>query len=330
MLSKQTGLWRPNVQIHAYSPGFETNDIGFMQRSDVISSHALMQYVNEGVTSRYRERQVWFGTWMNRNFDGDTIERGVFVDHFATLANYWTYNASLFLSPAGIDDRLARGGPAIRTPASWSGNFGIGSDFRKRYSFDISAHLEGAGDGSWDRSAGVTFRARPSPNLSMSISPWYRRAHDYTGYVTSFADASATGTYGRRYVFADLDEEGFELATRVDWILHSRLSFQLFLQPFIAAGDYNDYRSLVAARTRDFEPYTATVASPDFNFHSVRGSAVMRWEFRPGSALFVVWNENRADVLPRGDLRLGRDLRAISDAPSEDVFLVKVSYWLPM
>ncbi|HEX9161062.1 MAG TPA: hypothetical protein VF980_05075, partial [Thermoanaerobaculia bacterium] len=66
------------------------------------------------------------------------------------------------------------------------------------------------------------------------------------------------------------------------------------------------------------------------NFRSVRGSAVVRWEFRPGSALFLAWNENRAVVAPIGDFRFGRDLRAIPDAPSHDVFLVKVSYWLPL
>jgi hypothetical protein len=70
--------------------------------------------------------------------------------------------------------------------------------------------------------------------------------------------------------------------------------------------------------------------NPDFNFHSLRGSAVVRWEFRPGSALYVVWNENRADTQPFGNFRLRRDFSALRGAPSNDVFLVKVSYWLPM
>ena len=330
MASKQTGRWRPNVQVQAYSPGFEPNDIGFMPRTDIISAHGLVQYVNEQVTPRFRERQLWFGSWSNRNFDGDTIEKGIFADHFATLANYWSYRALLFLAPAGIDDRLARGGPSIRAPRSWSAGARLSSDSRKAVFFQLFGQFEGAGDGSYDRSAGISVTARPAANVSVSVSPWYRRAYDFTGYVTSFADPAATGTYGRRYVFADLDERTLEVATRLDWIVHSRLSVQLFLQPFIAAGDYSDLRSLVTARTRDFEPYGGSAPNPDFNFHSVRGSAVMRWEFRPGSALYVVWNENRAGLAPRGDFRPGRDFRAIADAPSEDVFVVKVSYWLPI
>jgi hypothetical protein len=156
------------------------------------------------------------------------------------------------------------------------------------------------------------------------------RSHDQNQYVFTAPDASAVETYGNRYVFAELEQRSFEISTRADWTLSPRLSFQLYLQPFIAAGDFHDYHSLVRARTADFEPYTRSVSDPDFNFRSVRGSAVMRWEFRPGSALYVVWNENRATVAPVGDFRFSRDLRAIPTAPSHDVFLVKVSYWLPL
>ena len=148
--------------------------------------------------------------------------------------------------------------------------------------------------------------------------------------MTAISDPTATATYGKRYVFADLEQRTFALETRVDWTLTSRLSFQLYLQPFIASGDFHDYHALAAARTRDYTPYTYSAADPDFNFRSVRGSAVARWEFRPGSALYVVWNENRADVAPFGDFRLRRDLRAIPTAPSHDVFLIKFSYWLPL
>ena len=130
--------------------------------------------------------------------------------------------------------------------------------------------------------------------------------------------------------FKVADQRSLEIAARVDWIIHSRLSFQLYLQPFIASGDYHDLHSLVRAGTRDFEPFTGAVAEPDFNFRSVRGSAVVRWEFRPGSALYVVWNENRSAVAPVGDFRFRRDFAALPHAPSRDVFLVKLSYWLPI
>jgi hypothetical protein len=330
MLSKATGLWRPNVQVHAYSPGYETNDVGFMQRTDIISAHALVQYVNQSPTKRFREKNLWLGTWQNRNFDGDTLERGVFADHFSTFTNYWNYRVSLFLSPAAISDRLTRGGPVARYAPSWSSDQSLFSDDRKSFSYGVTGHIEGATDGYYVRTFGISLTSRPASNLTMSVEPSLTRSHDHRAYVRSFADSTATATYGRRYVFGDLEQHSFELATRADWTLSSRLSFQLYLQPFIAAGDYHDFHSLVAARTRDYTPYNGAVGNPDFNFRSVRGSAVVRWEFRPGSALYVVWNENRADVVPIGDFGLRRDLRAIPNAPSHDVFLVKMSWWLPL
>jgi hypothetical protein len=329
MLSKATGLWRPVVEVQAYSPGFETNDIGFLQRTDIISTHAVMQYINPTVTPSFREKDMFFGVWQNRNFDGDTIERGLFAEWFGTMANYWQPDISVIVTPGSFDDRLTRGGPIVRSPTYWSTDEKLTTDTRKNFSASIHGHLEGAEDGSYGRSLSITLNARPRPNLQLSVAPTINRGYTPTQYVTAFDDPAATATFGRRYIFADLDQHSVELDTRADWTVTSRLSFQLFLQPFVASGDYHDFRSLAAARTRDFVPAAETV-NPDFNFRSLRGSAVVRWEFRPGSALYVAWNENRAAVEPVGDFRLRRDVRAIPNAPSHDVFLVKVSYWLPL
>ncbi|MEA2236449.1 MAG: hypothetical protein QOC81_1173 [Thermoanaerobaculia bacterium] len=330
MLSKATGFWRPNVQVQAFSPGFETNDTGFMQRTDIISSHALMQYVNQNPTARLREKGAYFGVWQNQNFDGNVFERGAFVDAQATLLNYWGLRGSLFLNAGALSDRQTRGGPLVQTPSGWSSDQSISSDSRKRFTIGLNGHADHYQDGSYSRSLSVDLSALPIPNLQLTLSPAYNRAHDHTAYVKAFNDSSATATFGRRYVFADLEQHSFEIGTRADWTLSSHLSFQLYLQPFVAAGDYHDYHSLAAARTRNYTPFTGDPGNPDFNFRSVRGSAVVRWEFRPGSALYVVWNENRADVVPIGDFRFGRDFRAIRTEPSHDVFLVKVSYWLPL
>ncbi|HUR82825.1 MAG TPA: DUF5916 domain-containing protein [Thermoanaerobaculia bacterium] len=321
MLSKQTGLWRPIVQIHAYSPGFETNDVGFMQRADIMSGHAMMQYVNETPTKQFRSRTSWFGTWMNRNFDGDTLDRGVFSDNFGTFANYWDYRAALFVSGSAFSDQRTRGGPVVRLQPSWSSDLSLNSDSRKRFFFGVDAHVEDSEEGSYARSGGVSLNFRPATNLTFSVTPALSRSHEAHQYVTA-SDG--------RYVFSELEQRSFELSTRMDWTLNARLSLQLYVQPFIAAGDFHDAHALAAARTADYVPYALPFPDPDFNFRSVRGSAVARWEFRPGSALYVVWNENRADEEPLGDFRFRRDARAISTAPSHDVFLVKVSYWLPL
>jgi len=300
-----------------------------MTRTDTISSHVVIHYLNDRPTDDFREKDLWFGAWSNQNFDRDSLQRGVFVQHLGILANYWNYEGNLFVSPGGFDDRLTRGGPLVRTPRLWDSTESLGSDNRRKFYFTLNAHVNRAGDGSFDRSLGVTLTAQPSPSLMLSVSPTLERLHDHTQYLTTVADPAATATFGNRYVFADLDQRSFQLGTRVDWTLTPKLSFQLYMQPFVASGDFQDYHSLVAASTADYEPYLGAVANPDFDFRSVRASAVARWEFRPGSALYVVWNENRADTLDTGTLRIGRDLRGVANAPSQDVFLIKMSYWLP-
>ena len=129
--------------------------------------------------------------------------------------------------------------------------------------------------------------------------------------------------------FAKIERHTLDIGTRAEWTVNSKLSFQLYTQPFIATGQYRDFVSLAQARTSDYMP-ASYGGNPDFDFRSLRGSAVVRWEFRPGSALYVVWNENRADTAATGDFHFRRDLSALRNAPSRDVFLLKVSYWLPM
>ena len=196
-----------------------------------------------------------------------------------------------------------------------------------------------------NRSALTTALNNPSPAVRLSLSPEVGHSRNKIMYIGTFDDPSYEPTFGRRYIFAEIDQRTMDLGIRTEWTMSSALSFQLYVQPFIASGNYENYRQLVRPRDDDFTSLehlrfdpsanelsfgTHAFSNPDFNLRSVRGSAVVRWEFRPGSALYVVWNENRSDVVPMGDFSLRRDLSAIPDAPSRDVFLVKLSYWLPM
>lgn len=218
----------------------------------------------------------------------------------------------------------------VRKPGGWSLETSASTDERKTFFAEIEAEFNRDRASAYSREATLTLNYRPSPNLLLSVAPYYSTSHEETQYVTTLADPDATSTFNHRYIFAQLEQRVFELSTRFDWTLNPRLSFQLYVQPFIASGDYHDPTALVRARSADYAPYAGPVPDLDFNLRSVRGSAVARWEFRRGSALYVVWNENRADVVNEGDFRFGRDLRAIPNAPSHDVLLVKLSYWLPL
>lgn len=348
MLGKQTGKWRPNVQIQAYSPGFDVNDVGYMQRVDVINSHAVLHYSDQDVRKYTREISVWTGKYQNWNFGGDLFANGVYGNWYLQAKNYWYTFGSAGHSNETLDDRKTRGGPLALRPADTSFSLGFGSDSRKKVSFETYGDRSTDQDGGYSHSAGVYVNYRPTTAIRVSVNPSYSRLHEVTQYVTTIDDPRASATYGHRYIFATLEQRSLDIGTRVEWTVNSRLSFQLYLQPFIASGGYHEYKQLARPRTRDYISLSGgslifdaqsneyriegqhTFGNPDFNLRSVRGSAVGRWEFRPGSALYVVWNENRSDVVPLGDFRLRRDFSALRGALSKDVFLVKVSYWLPI
>jgi len=346
MFGKEKGKWRPNFQVQLLSPGFEVNDVGFMTRTDSVATHAVMRYLNTDVTRYTREINWWVGKYQNWNFDHDLTANGVSANFYTQFKNYWSAWGWGGVAADHLDDRITRGGPAMIYRGHHYAGGGFGNDSRKRVSFETEGERVDDGFGGSSGSYWLSLIYRPTPAIKLSISPRYSRVHEVAQYVTQIDDAAYTPTYGKRYIFATLNQKTLDLGIRTDWTMSSRLSLQLFVQPFVASGDYVGYKQLTRARSDEFTPlagldfdggantYNAAGSysfdNPDFNFRSVRGSAVARWEFRPGSAVYVVWNENRAATAPVGDFQMRRDFAALPNAPSEDVFLIKFSYWLPM
>jgi hypothetical protein len=347
MVSKEKGRWRPNVQIQMLSPGFELNDVGYLPRTDAISTHAVMRYINTDTTKYTREINAWVGKFQNWNFDHDNTANGVSSNLYVQFKNYW----SAWMWGGGktdyLDDRITRGGPAMIYRGDYYAGGGFGSDSRKKFSFSTEGEWVEDDFGGTSEYFWTSLTYRPTPAMRVSVEPTYRHTHEVAQYVNTFSDPTYTPTYGKRYLFATLDQRTLDLGLRTEWTVSARLSMQLFLQPFVASGDYTGYKYLTRARDDEFTPVDValeantnsyrgagtnalTFGNPNFNFRSVRGSAVVRWEFRPGSAMYVVWNENRSDVAPMGDFRVRRDFSALPNAPSQDVFLVKFSYWLPI
>ncbi|MEO8382960.1 MAG: DUF5916 domain-containing protein [Acidobacteriota bacterium] len=329
MLSKQQGRWRPNLQIQMLSPGLELSDAGFLTRTDAVATHAVLHYLNTDQTRWTREISGWVSKYQNWNFDKDLTANGVASNFYVQLKNYWEAYVWTGGAADRINDQATRGGPATIRPGYHYFGGGFGSDPRKKISFSTEGEKvkDGFGGGSDYLYASLTYR--PTPGIRVSLTPTFRRNDEFAQYVTTIPDPAYTPTYGNRYVFATLNQRTLDVGIRTDWTMNARLSMQLYVQPFVASGDYHSFKYLTRARD---DQYTSTsdTGNPDFNFRSVRGSAVVRWEFRPGSALYVVWNENRADVAPVGDFRFRRDFSALPEAPSQDVFLVKFSYWLPI
>jgi len=161
------------------------------------------------------------------------------------------------------------------------------------------------------------------------VGPSLTKSLEQAQYLTTIGDAAAMDTYGAWYLFAPLRQTTVAMETRLDFTFTPKLSFQLYAQPFISSGDYGAAGSLVAPRTHAFTPWPGELPNFDFNYRSLRGTAVLRWEYRPGSTLYLAWQQSREDYAQGvGDFDFGRDRQALFRARPDNVFVIKASYWL--
>ena len=205
------------------------------------------------------------------------------------------------------------------------------------------------------RALGGSVSLKPWAALTLTAAPTFMRVRNVAQYLATVPDPTATATFGSRYVFGRLDQTELSMPLRVNLVLSPKLSVQLYTQALLSSGDYPAITELAAPRTYDFPAYGADVgtrgrtedgsvylidpdgagpaapfrlAVPDFNVKALRANAVLRWEFRLGSTLYLVWTQRRQDQAHPGDFSLGRDTRDLFRSPSDDVFMIKVAWWL--
>ena len=351
-LNRNAGVHQVNAALWGVSPGFDSSDAGFTFSSDRAGMHAVYQWSNPNVTRYARRRFLAVAKWYTWNFAEDLQGDGVHMFGNVELKNYWSVFASVGLFRSAQDDRATRGGPSMLRPSSHHESIGIESDSRKAVSVGFNINRSGEETGAWSRGLGLNVRYRPASSLEISAGPNFDRTHALAQYVDTFVDPVAADTYGSRYLFSTLDQKEFSLQTRVNYVMSPKMSLQVYMQPLVSVGQYTGFKQFARPRTFDFIPldsppgsltydqatktYTAVPADggapfqfsdPDFNFKSLRLNAIFRWEWHPGSALYVVWTEQRQDESYPGQFQLGRDLGSTFSAPANDVLMFKVAYW---
>jgi hypothetical protein len=148
---------------------------------------------------------------------------------------------------------------------------------------------------------------------------------DTKQYLTT-VDGGPVATYGKHYVFGRVERATYSAQFRLNYTLRPDLTIDLYAEPFAASGRYSDFRELAAPSTELLTPYPFT-ENRDFNTRSFRSNAVLRWEWRPGSTLYVVWQQNRASTQPLGTASVS-DMFSSLSAPGDHVFAVKTTFWI--
>ena len=317
---------RFNAHYGFKSPGFDINDLGFQRRADERYISHWFQ-IRDNVPGRFtRSYFVNVNQYAGWNFAGDRMWSGGNVNMHWTWKNYYTTSFGLNINGAPFRDRITRGGPGVLGNASIGSWQAFGTDGRKAVSAFWSSYYENDRKGTQRANLMPSVTWRPTAATSISTGFRYIINNDDAQWVTNEAAGSAT-----RYVFARLKQRTSAFTFRVSYTLTPDLSIQTYGEPFVSAGQYSDYKVLADGRAAEhadrYRPY-AYAGDADFNIRSFRTTNVLRWEYKPGSSLFVVWQQNRSGFANVGDFDFSRDFGGVFSAPAHNVFLVKMSYWL--
>lgn len=309
------------------SPGFDSNDLGFQRRADERRMNHWFQWRDQTPGKYVRQYIVNLNQWAAWNFGGDRLFGGGNVNMHWTFQNNWRTGFGLNGNGAGVRDRSTRGGPVVTANRNVSLWHYIEGDDRRRLAPGYNGYYERDGQGTFRLNANPVVTWRPSRAARLETGLRFNRNDDDAQWVGNVQDATGV----TRYVFGRLEQRTVAMTLRANYTVSPTLSFQTYAEPFVSAGRYARFRELTngrAGRYPDrFQPYAYT-GDADFNYRSFRTTNVLRWEYQPGSALFVVWQQGRQDDGERGDFRFGRDFGGLFAAPSRNVFLVKFSYWL--
>ena len=320
------GHWRWEAGGRVVTPGFEVNDVGFQPHADLLTHFGTVEYVQFNPGPVFRNWHLLFHEGANWTTAGERVESSAFVYANAQLRSHWTLTGVVQRSMAGLSTSELRGGPALATPGENGVQFAVQSDTRRKVrgsAFAVVARLdEGLGH---TYMAGGSLTARPSPRVDVSLEPQLVLYETPAQYLARAGEPGA-----HRYHFGRMEQTTTVLTARVAYTFSPTLSFQFYGSPFISAGAFSDFvqvRDPRAARFADrFEPAEAP-ADPDFNVKQFRSNAVLRWEYRPGSTLFVVWNAGLDDYALDGSYALGRDVGRLARGEGTNTLLVKLSYW---
>jgi hypothetical protein len=353
-LAKQNGNFLFLASAGALSPGFDPNDLGYQYNSsDLFQFQVLPGYQWTKPGKIFQNVLLIGALFRNYDFAGNRIWDGELVSLQGTFRNFWQFNTMLAYNPETVSNSRTRGGPLSLTPWGYQIDTMVSTDSRRPIVLEgeSSFYRRPATGNQWNGQLAIRWKARS--NLSLSIGPTLALETNAIQWVTSVADPLMAATYGRRYVFGRLDEKVLGSEIRVDWTFTPKLTLQAYLQPFLAVGKYDQFKELARPRSFDYSTYGTgaggstigyadgvytvdpdgagpaaafSYGNPDFNYKSMRGTVVFRWEYSPGSLIYFVWTQNRADYANPGNLRLWRDLGDLFSAPGDNIFLLKVSY----
>jgi hypothetical protein len=350
-IMKLNGHWNFGALSLWKTPGFETNDLGYMQQADQIFPVIFAGYNQWDPKGIYKRYNINADVYSAYNFGGDCIANGFEWNANMGFVNYWNAWTGGSINGSSISTGMLRGGPKMKLPGDFSIRAGLNTDNRKKLVFDVNFNgSKGLGKDSKSIHTSIGITYKPSNYIVFTVSPGFSKSYSELQYVDQM---NVNGT--DKYIFASIDRKTINTSFRINLNLSPNLTFQYWGQPFVATGRYYDHKLIVdpmaASYTDRFSTYSAQQITPDgdhynidenndgtivyefgkrdFNVREFLSNLVVRWEYSPGSSLFLVWSQTRSSFQDSGNLDLFNDLGDLfntGDNKPHNVFLIKFSY----
>lgn len=334
------------------SPGFELNDLGFVRNADEINEFSWVGYAIRNPFAIFRRMSFNANQWLDFEYGGENTYQAFNFNTSAGFKNNWSYNGSVTRENERISVSDLRGGPSMKVPGNVNFNGGVDSDSRRRISGGFGGATTNFDDDAGGSSKYWTYLAwRPSNAIRVEVNPAYTRNRPDLQFVqaTDFAGEAA-------YIFGALKQETFDVSLRLDYSLTPRLTVQYYGAPFVSAGKYSDFKRISNPRAGAYEDRFVRLGAAasrdpaggwlvdensdgttdysfgdrDFNVRDFNSNLVVRWEYSPGSSLYIIWSQSRSGFLPNGRFDLNRDLDGLFEIHPHNVFLIKINRWFDL
>jgi hypothetical protein len=348
------GHWRYMGRVALRSPGLDLNDMGYIRQGDIIQQVLWGGYEIWEPFSIFRSFNIYADQYTGWDFGGDFIYQGYEMNTDMQFKNYWSFSPGFETQGRSLDRYNLRGGPALKVPGGMSAWWFIETNEHKKFvaRTGIIYHL-----GNYDNTEMLNLELdlsyRPFKALQLSIEPSYEAGHDRLQYVETIDN-----TNENRYIMGRIDYSTVMADIRINVSITPDLSIQYWGQPFIFAGEYSEFKRDAATvadyyydRVHFYGPdeisYNAenmvynvveqggegmeySFDDPDFKVYEFRSNLVLRWEYNPGSSVYLVWSQGRIGDESEGEPDFGPDIDALFDIEPHNIFLVKLTYRLSL
>ena len=304
---------------------YKISDLGFFNgRNNKTQINAGFNLMQPDPQKYFRSAVLFGNVFTQYNGDGLALDENAFIGGEMQFLNYWSVFLGHFRSRQTYDDLDTRGGPPIVKPARWGMDAFVGTDSRKRVRANVGTFFNRSEVGSRVNGYNVNLTVQPRPAIQASVGANYQDAIDDAQWIEN---SDVTGDGVEDHVYGTLKRDVLSITTRGTYAFTRDMTLEVYLQPFVAVGDYTNIRRLARPLSYEFEPVTIA-DNPDFNNKSLRSNVVFRWEYRRGSTFFLVWNVTNSDNTNPGRFSAFQDLRTGFGATGTQVLMVKFNYWL--